>query len=279
MAAMPARQGAPAAFFDADPPIISVRGVSRRFDTGRHDTLALDDVSLEIREGEFVCIVGPSGCGKSTLLNLVAGFDRPSAGTISSGGVEVTKPGPDRIVVFQEAALFPWMNVRANVEFGLRLAGVGKRERREIAERQLALVGLGRFARAYVHELSGGMKQRLQIARALALQPRILLMDEPFAALDAQARDQLQEEVQRIWAETRTTIMFVTHNVREAVLLADRVVVMSSSPGRIRRDIPIPLEHPRDPDSHAVVDLAAAIREELRHPGAPTVFPGARYAI
>lgn len=279
MAAFPARQGAPAVVPETDEPVIAIRGVSRRFDTGRHDTLALDDVSLDIREGEFVCIVGPSGCGKSTLLNLVAGFDRPSAGRIVSGGTPVTKPGPDRIVVFQEAALFPWMNVRANVEFGLRLAGEGRAERREAAERQLKLVGLERFARAYVHELSGGMKQRLQIARALALQPRILLMDEPFAALDAQTRDQLQEEVQRIWAETRTTVMFVTHNVREAVLLADRVIVMAGSPGRIKREIPIPLEHPRDPDSHAVVDLAAAIRDELRYPDEPTVFPGARYAI
>jgi NitT/TauT family transport system ATP-binding protein len=275
----PALGAASVALHPSGEPVISLRNVSRRFRTNRNDTLALDDISLEIREGEFVCVVGPSGCGKSTLLNLVAGFDRPTSGEIRSGGTPVSAPGPDRIVVFQEAALFPWMNVRANVEFGLKLAGAGRHERHETASRYLRLVGLERFERAYVHELSGGMKQRVQLARSLAVQPRILLMDEPFAALDAQTRDQLQDEVQRIWAETGTTILFITHNVREAVLLADRVIVMSASPGRIKREIPIPLEHPRDPDSHGVVDLAAAIREELRNRDHVTAFPGFRYAI
>jgi len=246
------------------PPVLELRGVSRRFATRRHDTLALDGVSLSVREGEFVCVVGPSGCGKSTLLNVVAGFERPSAGQMLVDGEPVVGPGRDRIVVFQEAALFPWLNVLANAEFGLRLAGVPGRERRERAREYLDLVGLSRFENAFVHELSGGMKQRVQIARSLALSPRVLLMDEPFAALDAQTRDTLQEELQAIWARTGTTVIFVTHNVREAVLLADRVVVMSPSPGRIRREVEIALPHPRDPDSHGVADYAAAIRDELR---------------
>ena len=261
------------------PPLLDIRGISRRYDTKRTDTLALENVSLTVHEGEFVCLLGPSGCGKSTLLNIVAGFEAPDAGEVLELGEVVTGPGPDRVVVFQEAALFPWLNVRANVEFGLRLAGVGKSERRERGEEFLQLVGLQRFAKALVHELSGGMKQRVQLARSLALNPRMLLMDEPFAALDAQTRDVLQEELQSIWAATGKTILFVTHNVREAVLLADRVVVMSPSPGRIKREIAITLPHPRDPDSHAVVDLAADIREELRNPDHLATAPGERYAI
>ena len=258
---------------------VEARGVSRRFETRRQDTLALSTVDLNVRDGEFVCLLGPSGCGKSTLLNLIAGFDRPTEGEIFVAGRKVTGPGPDRVVVFQEAALFPWLNVRANVEFGLKLAGVGKSERRDRAHRYLELVGLQKFDRALVHELSGGMKQRVQIARSLAVEPAMLLMDEPFAALDAQTRDVLQEELQTIWARTGKTIVFVTHNVREAVLLADRVVVMSPSPGRIKREIEIPLEHPRSPDSHAVVDLAAEIREELRNPDHEAVTPGKRWSI
>lgn len=258
---------------------VEVRGVSRRFTTSRHDTVALDQVDLTIREGEFVCLLGPSGCGKSTLLNLVAGFDFPDTGAVLVDGQHVRGPGRDRIVVFQEAALFPWMGVRANVEFGLRLAGIPRDERRDRADHYLRLVGLERFGKAFVHELSGGMKQRVQLARSLAVDPRILLMDEPFAALDAQTRDTLQEELQRIWAETGKTVLFVTHNVREAVLLADRVVVMSPSPGRIKRIIDVPLEHPRNPDSHAIVDLAADIREELRNEAHIAASPGSRWSI
>ncbi len=241
--------------------------------------MALSDINLSVRPGEFVCLVGPSGCGKSTLLNIIAGFDRPSAGEMLVGGTKVTGPGRDRIVVFQEAALFPWLNVRSNVEFGLKLAGLGRSERRERADQYLKLVGLERFHKAYIHELSGGMKQRVQLARSLAVDPEILLMDEPFAALDAQTRDVLQEELQTIWQRTGKTVVFVTHNVREAVLLADRVVVMSPSPGRIKREIAISLEHPRSPDSHAVVDLAADIREELRNPEHEAKAPDARWTI
>ncbi|MGK2965374.1 MAG: ABC transporter ATP-binding protein [Tepidiformaceae bacterium] len=258
---------------------LEATGVTRRFKSRRQDTLALSDVSLTVREGEFVCLVGPSGCGKSTLLNIVAGFDFPDSGTVSVNGKPVRGAGPDRIVVFQESALFPWMNVRTNVEFGLRLAGLSKAARRDRAREYLNLVGLGKFENAYVHELSGGMKQRVQLARSLAVDPAMLLMDEPFAALDAQTRDVLQEELQHIWQRTGKTILFVTHNVREAVLLADRVIVMASNPGRIKRDIQITLEHPRSPDSHAVVDLAADIREELRNPDHVATAPGERYAI
>ncbi len=262
-----------------DPPVLQVRGVSKRFSTKRSDTLALSNIDLDVAEGEFVAVVGPSGCGKSTLLNVVAGFEAPNEGEVLTSGTPIRGAGPDRVVVFQEAALFPWMNVRANIEFGLKLAGVAKQERRNRAGEYLKLVGLEAFQRAFVHELSGGMKQRVQIARSLAVDPKILLMDEPFAALDAQTRDVLQEELQSIWQRTGKTILFITHNVREAVLLADRVIVMSPSPGRIKREISITLEHPRSPDSHAVVDLSADIREELRNPEHLAEGPGERWTI
>jgi NitT/TauT family transport system ATP-binding protein len=271
--------GAAANVLSPTPPALEVRAVSRRFTTDRHDTLALADVSLTVHEGEFVVFVGPSGCGKSTLLGIIAGFARPDSGEVLVSGQRVRGAGPDRVVVFQEPALFPWLNVRANVEFGLKAAGRGRHERHELAGRYLDLVGLRKFEKAYVHELSGGMKQRVQLARSLAVEPRMLLMDEPFAALDAQTRDILQDELQAIWARTGKTILFVTHNVREAVLLADRVVVMSPQPGRIKRVIPITLPHPRSPDSHAVVDLAADIREELRNPDYHAAGTGERYAI
>ena len=244
--------------------VLSVHHVSRRFTTKRHDTLALDDIEVEIMEGEFICIVGPSGCGKTTLLNIVAGFIQPDSGEVRIAGQVVRGPGADRIVVFQEPALFPWLNVRANVEFGLKIAGVPRRERHERATASLRLVGLERFSRAYVHELSGGMKQRVQLARSLAVRPSVLLMDEPFAALDAQTRDVMQEELQSLWQQTGATILFVTHNVREAVLLADRIIVMSPSPGRISEQIHVGLPHPRDPNSHRVGDLAALVRDRLR---------------
>ncbi len=258
---------------------LAIEGVFKRFTTRRQDTVALRDINLTVNDGEFVCLLGPSGCGKSTLLNVIAGFEPPTSGRMLVAGRPVAGPGRDRIVVFQETALFPWLNVRANVEFGLKLAGVGRGERRDRADFYLKLVGLERFHKALVHELSGGMKQRVQIARSLAVDPAILLMDEPFAALDAQTRDVLQEELQAIWQRTGKTIVFVTHNVREAVLLADRVIVMSPSPGRIKREITIGLEHPRSPDSHAVVDLAADIRDELRNPEHEAAEPGKRWTI
>jgi NitT/TauT family transport system ATP-binding protein len=246
-------------------PLLSLQSVSKHFLTSRHDTTALSDISIEIQEGEFICVVGPSGCGKSTLLNLIAGLDRPTEGSVRFDGEPVRGPGAERVVVFQEPALYPWLNVRANVEFGLRVKRVPPKERRRIVDRYLELVNLSRFERAFVHELSGGMKQRVQLARALAVEPRMLLMDEPFAALDAQSRDALQLELQDIWRRTGATVFFITHNVREAALLADRVFVMTPSPGRIKAEITVPLHRPRNPDTHAVVDFAAEIRAALQH--------------
>ena len=246
-------------------PLLSLHGVHRPFLTERHDTQALAGVDLQVQAGEFVCIVGPSGCGKSTLLNLIAGLDRPTRGELRFDGAPLVGPSAERVVVFQEPALYPWLNARANVEFGLVLKGMPTAERRVVVDRCLDLVHLRRFERAYVHELSGGMKQRVQLARALAVEPRMLLMDEPFAALDAQTRDALQLELQEVWARTGTTILFVTHNVREAAILADRVFVMGTSPGHIRTVMRIPLDRPRRPDTHEIADLAAHIREELNH--------------
>jgi NitT/TauT family transport system ATP-binding protein len=259
--------------------LLEVRGVSRRFRTRRHDTTALDNVSLTVQRGEFVCIVGPSGCGKSTLLNIVAGLDHPNVGQALFDGRPITRPSADRIVVFQEPALYPWLNVRANVDLGLKMAGKGKKERKELADRYIELVNLKRFAKAYMHELSGGMRQRVQLARALAVEPRMLLMDEPFAALDAQTRDVLQQELQDIWARTGATVLFVTHNVREAAILGDRVFVMTPAPGRMKSEIPIDLPRPRAPESHSVVDLAARIRAELEHDIYAVARPEDSYAI
>lgn len=260
-------------------PLLSLNGVRKRFVTTRNNTTAVDRVSMDVQEGEFVCIVGPSGCGKSTLLSMVAGLDRPDEGELMFDGRPITGPGPERVVVFQEAALFPWLNVRANVEFGLKMKGVPKKERHARAARYLELVNLSRFENAYVHELSGGMKQRVQLARALAVEPRMLLMDEPFAALDAQTRDVLQEELQEIWTRTGGTILFVTHNVREAAILADRVLVMTPAPGKLKCEIKVPLPRPRNPDNHAVVDLAAEIRAELQHDIYAAPVPDDTYVI
>jgi sulfonate transport system ATP-binding protein len=218
-----------------------------------------------MKSGEFVCVVGPSGCGKSTLLNLIAGLDFPTSGQLVFDGKPIKGSGADRVVVFQEAALYPWLNVRANVEFGLKIKGTPKKERRDIVDRYLELVNLTPFEKAFVHELSGGMKQRVQLARALAVEPRMLLMDEPFAALDAQTRDLLQLELQDIWARTGATVLFITHNVREAALLGDRVFVMTPHPGRMKAEIPVALQRPRDLDTHAVADFATEIRAALQH--------------
>jgi NitT/TauT family transport system ATP-binding protein len=260
-------------------PLLSLRGVSKRFVTSRHDTVAIEDISIDVQEGEFVCVVGPSGCGKSTLLNLVAGLDRPTSGDMTFDGHAIRRAGAERVVVFQDAALYPWLNVRSNVEFGLRMKGVGRKERHALVDQYLELVNLTRFEKALVHELSGGMKQRVQLARALAVEPRMLLMDEPFAALDAQTRDVLQEELQEIWRRTGATILFITHNVREAALLADRVLVMTPGPGRIKAEITVPLQRPRNIDTHAVVDFAAEIRAQLQHDAYPTRAKEGGYVI
>jgi NitT/TauT family transport system ATP-binding protein len=255
----------------AAPSKIAVRGVSKSFRTAAGTVDALQDVSLDIAEGEFVCLVGPSGCGKSTLLNLIAGLDRADQGEILVDGAPVPGPGRDRMVMFQEAALFPWLDVMGNVLFGLKLKpNLTRAARRDVALYYLRLVGLEGFLRNNVHELSGGMKQRVALARALAPNPRVLMMDEPFGALDAMTREQLYGDLQKIWQAKRKTILFVTHNVREAVCLGDRVVIMTPRPGRIREQFPVTLPRPRDIHGLDVAGLARGITDALRRLLAPS---------
>ena len=244
---------------------IALSGVFRSYANSRGSfTPALQNIDLEIEQGEFVCIVGPSGCGKSTLLHLLAGLDRPTTGEITVDGNPVQGPGTDRILLFQELGLFPWLTVRQNVEFGLKMAGVSRDERRDSARRYLRMVHLSHFEDHYIHQLSGGMKQRVALARSLALRPKILLMDEPFAALDAQTRDMLHDELERIWKETSPTIVFVTHNVREAVRLGDRVLLMSFRPGRIKSQFQVKLHRPRHVEDSDVAYLSKEILGQLR---------------
>jgi sulfonate transport system ATP-binding protein len=250
------------------PAKLSARGVTKSFLNARGGTVtALDEVNLEVRPGEFLCLIGPSGCGKTTLLNLFAGLEKPDSGELAIDGRHIAGPGPDRAVLFQDPALFPWMNVRANVEFALEMAGDPKEERRDRAMHWLKRVHLTRFASAQPHELSGGMRQRAAIARALACQPQVLLADEPFAALDAQTREILQAELQEVWAETKNTFVFVTHNVREAVFLADRVVLMSAPPGTLVAEHRISAPRPRDFEdvllSKVVVDIHRHLEKEV----------------
>lgn len=244
-------------------PELIVRNVTKTFPTRTGNTNALKDVNFDVREGEFVCLVGPSGCGKSTLLNLIAGLEKPDRGEILLDGQEVLAPGPDRVVIFQEGALFPWMSVLENVEYGLKLRGAGAKEREAIALEFLNLVHLDKFAHSFIHELSGGMRQRVAIARGLILEPRILLMDEPFAALDTQTRDLLVEELRAIWSELENTVFFVTHNVREAVYLGDRVILLSFRPGKVKNIFSIPVPRPRDPDDPKLEQIVRSIVEEL----------------
>jgi len=225
---------------------VQVEGVHKSFDLDGRSMPALLDVSLEVHAGELLCLLGPSGCGKSTLLNIVAGFLPPTRGRVLVGGAPVTGPGPERGVVFQEYVLFPWLTVAQNVEFGPRLMGTPAAGCREIAARYLEMVGLTQHASKFPAQLSGGMKQRVAIARALANDPAIVLMDEPFGALDAQTREVMQEELSRIQRVEHKTIVFVTHSIREAVYLADRVVVMTSPPGRVKEVFTIKLPEPRD---------------------------------
>ncbi len=242
---------------------VELRRVTKTFE-GANPVVALDGIDLGVRPGEFVCLLGPSGCGKSTLLNLVAGLDRPTSGQVLFDARPVQGPATDRVMIFQTAALVPWLDVIGNVEFGLRMTGVARRDREEVARRYLRMVHLLEFERTFVHQLSGGMKQRVALARALALDPAVLLMDEPFGALDAQTRDLLHDELQNIWSATAKTVVFVTHNVREAIVLGDRVVVMSARPGRIKREFAIDLPRPRQIENYAVVDLSREILEVLK---------------
>jgi len=237
--------------------------LSYRTQTGGR-LLALDHINLQVRAGEFVCIVGPSGCGKSTLLHLIAGLQAPTSGQISLEGKPVQGPGTDRILIFQDHGLFPWLTVGQNVEFGMKMKGVEKAERLEKTRQYLRLVHLAKFENSYIHQLSGGMRQRVAIARALATEPDVLLMDEPFAALDAQTRDLLHDELERIWSDTGRTIIFVTHNVREAVRLGDRVVLLTFRPGRVKSEFPIELPRPRHLEDLEVASTAREILNELR---------------
>jgi sulfonate transport system ATP-binding protein len=244
---------------------IELNGVFRSYANSRGTfTPALQNIDLEIEQGEFVCIVGPSGCGKSTLLHLLAGLDRPTTGEITVDGNPVKGPGTDRILLFQELGLFPWLSVRQNVEFGLKMAGASKQERKDRARTYLRMVHLSHFEDHYIHQLSGGMKQRVALARSLALRPKILLMDEPFAALDAQTRDMLHDELERLWKETSPTIVFVTHNVREAVRLGDRVLLMSFWPGRIKAQFQVDLRRPRHVEDSDVAHMSKEILGHLR---------------
>jgi len=237
------------------PSKLAIENVSKSFRTSSGTVLALDRISLSVAEAEFVCLVGASGCGKSTLLNIIAGLEKPDSGRVLADGKPVATPGRERLVMFQESALFPWLDALGNVLFGLKLKpNLTNRDRLDVARYYLELVGLTRFERANIHELSGGMKQRVALARALAPNPRVLLMDEPFAALDALTREQLYGDLQQIWNSRRKTIVFVTHNVREAACLGDRVLLFSPHPGRIQEEFPIDLPRPRDINN---VDLAA----------------------
>lgn len=241
--------------------MININSVSKSFHSSESDHVvqALQNVSLHIDANEFVCLLGPSGCGKSTLLNLIAGFERPDDGMIHFASNLVTAAGPERGVVFQEPTLFPWLTVIQNVEFGLRNLLIPSSQRHDIAMQAIAQVGLEPFARSRPHQLSGGMKQRVAIARVLAMNPAALLMDEPFGALDAQTRDRLQDELLAIWQAHRTTVLFVTHNVEEAVYLADRVVVLAPSPDGIVADVPVSLSRPRNRFSVEIRDASLAL--------------------
>jgi len=243
---------------------IEIRDVSLIYDTPGGKVPGVKDVSLNIGASEFVCIVGPSGCGKSTLLNIIAGFLAPAAGEILIGGKKVDGHGMDRGVVFQDfAQLFPWRTALGNVSFGLEMKGVPKDERDRIAREQLRLVKLEKFTASYPHHLSGGMQQRVAIARALAYNPSVLLMDEPFAALDALTRDDMQRLLADVWRETRKTVIYVTHNVSEAVYLADRVIVMTPHPGTIKAEIRVALPRPRDPLSVEFLDYQKQLLKQL----------------
>ncbi len=246
-------------------PKVSLRNISLAYTTNSHGRLtALQNINLQVRSGEFLCIVGPSGCGKSTLLHLIAGLHRQSSGEVLVDNAPVQGTGTDRMLIFQELGLFPWLTVKQNIQFGMRMKGVARHERQRKVREYLRLVHLQQFENSYIHQLSGGMRQRVALARALATEPDVLLMDEPFAALDAQTRDLLHDELERIWAETGRTIIFVTHNVREAVRLGDRVLLMTFRPGQIKREYRVDLPRPRHLEDTRVAGAAREILDDLR---------------
>ena len=243
---------------------LEAKNIVKHFDHNGNPVLALDGIDLKVEEGDFVCIVGPSGCGKSTFLNIVAGLEKPNAGEILLNGKSITTAGPDRTMVFQEGALFPWLKVIDNVEFGLKIAGIPKDERSQISQRYLDMMQLTKFANSYTYQLSTGMKQRVAIARALVMDPEILLMDEPFAALDAQTRDLLLVELQLIWERTKKTILFVTHSISESVILGNRVVVFKNRPAKIKKEITIDYRRPRLAEDENLVKYQQMILAELK---------------
>lgn len=246
---------------------IKIIGIKKVFKTKQKTQTTLENVNLEIKKGEFVCLLGPSGCGKSTLLNIIAGLEKPTEGEIYFNEKTSENIGAKRAIVFQDPALFPWLTVVENVEFGMKVAGISEKDSREKAMTYLKMVHLTKFANSYIHELSGGMRQRVSIARALTLDSNLLLMDEPFSALDSQTKSILQMEVQKIWFETGKTVVFVTHNVEEAVLLADRVIVMGANPGHVKKEFKIGLGRPRLPGSldisYVVSDIMKVLKEEV----------------
>jgi NitT/TauT family transport system ATP-binding protein len=243
---------------------LQLRGVRKTFQGRGRVVTALETIELGIASGELVCIIGPSGCGKTTLLNMLAGLEFPTEGTVIAGGQPIRDADPSRLMMFQDAALFPWLNVQANVEFGLKMNGTSREAREHTSRRLLEMVHLQQFGRAWVHELSGGMRQRVALARALAVDPAVLLLDEPFGALDALTRALLHRELQEIWMSTGKTIVFVTHNVREGVVLGERVLVMSPRPGRIVAEHRVDLPRPRQIDNVATIELSRRILADLQ---------------
>jgi len=257
---------------------IDVRNMGVTFGTDDSEVIAVKDVSLQVQPGEFVSLIGPSGCGKSTLLSIVAGFVKPTRGEALLDGSKITRPGSDRGVVFQQYSLFPWLSVRKNVEFGLKMAGVDKNKRLTTARSLLDLAGLLSFENHYPDQLSGGMKQRIGIVRALATSPQVLLMDEPFGALDTQTRVVMQEILTNIWQQFRISVLFITHDIEESIFLSDRIYVMTARPGRIKAEIKVPLPRPRTPDMtdtpefmNLVQELKGLIREESLAAMAPEI--------
>lgn len=256
---------------------LEIDALSKQFgNKNSQPLLVLDDINLTIKEGEFVSLLGPSGCGKSTLLSMIAGLAKPSSGSVSLGGAEITGPSPERGVVFQESALFPWMSVKENVMFPLRKA-MSKKEQLNTATKYLQMVQLSKFPDHYPHELSGGMQQRVAIARVLAMNPKLLLMDEPFGALDEQTRSVLQEELEKIWMDTKKTVIFVTHSIREAIKLSDRVIILGARPGTIISDFKVDIPRPRVHEDMAKleekvmailkIEIDKVMREELSYAG------------
>ena len=255
---------------------ININAVNKIFTTGGADVIALKDINLEIASGEFICLLGPSGCGKSTLLNAIAGFSQPTSGQILAGGKLITEPGPDRGMVFQEYALFPWMSIESNIAFGLEIAGKSPAEIRERVDMLLNMLGLTEFRLRFPKDLSGGMRQRVAIARVLALDSPIMLRDEPFGALDALTRRNLQDELLKIWKVFGTTIVFVTHSIEESIYLADRTIVMTYRPGTVKRDVAIDLPRPRDPSDPEFNRIKRMLgemvmEEQQRHHNAETM--------